>query len=71
MKHYFLIRVSTSEYNSSYRKICETYDEAVSQVNNFADWFCDYGCCDIEEVDSDFNVIQTYEFWKGVLKRTY
>lgn len=71
MKHYFLIRVSINEYNSAYKKICETYEEAVSQVNNFADWFCDYGTCDIEEVDSDFKTIKTYVFWKGELIRTY
>ena len=71
MKHYFLIRVTTSEYSSTYKKICETYDDAVSQVNNFADWFCDYGTCDIVEVDNDFNPIKIYEFWKGELMRTY
>ena len=67
MKHYFLIRTSDNEWSSSYKKICDTYEEAVKEVPNFADWFCENGCCTIREVDNNFTVCKTYKFWKGKL----
>lgn len=67
MKHYFLIETSDNEWSSSYKKICGTFVEAENEVKNFADWFCENGCCKIREVDSDFNICKTYKFWKGKL----
>lgn len=67
MKHYYLIRTSDSEWSSSYKKICETFEEAKREVHNFADWYCGNGCCTVYEVDSKFNVWKIYRFWKGQL----
>ena len=68
-KHYFLIKTTDSERSSSYKKICESYDEAVEQVQNYADWYCDRGCCKIVEVDSEFNTLRYWNFWKGKLEK--
>lgn len=65
MKRYFLIRVADSEKSSSYKKICETYEEAVKEVPNFADWWCDKGTCSIHEVDKNFVTYKIYEFVNG------
>ena len=67
MKHYFLIETSNNEWSSSYKKICDTYEEAIKEVPNFADWYCGKGCCTVHEVDNNFNVCKTYKFWKGKL----
>lgn len=67
MKHYFLIRTSDNEWSSSYKKICDTYEEVIKEVPNFADWYCENGCCTVHEVDNNFNVCKTYRFWKGKL----
>lgn len=71
MEYYYLICTTNNEYSSSYKRICKTYEEAVSLVSDFADWFCDNGCCDIVKVDSNFNRIKTYVFWKGSLVKVY
>ena len=65
MKRYYLIRTSDNEWNSSYKKICDTYEEAVKEVPNFADWYCPQGTCSIHEVDSDFNTYKVYYFYNG------
>lgn len=65
MKKYYLIRTSDNEYNSSYKKICETYAEAVKEVPNFADWWSPSGTCSIHEVDADFNTYKVYYFNSG------
>ena len=65
MKRYYLIRTSDNEWNSSYKKICDTYEEAVKEVPNFADWYCSPGTCSVHEVDENFNTYKTYEFHNG------
>lgn len=67
-KHYFLIETTYSEWGSSYKKICESYDEAVEQVPNYSDWWCNKGTCTIVEVDSDFREINRWRFWNGKLE---
>lgn len=67
-KHYFLIRTTDSEYSSSYKRICDSYEEALEQVPNYYDWYCHPGTCTIVEVDSCFNTINRWRFWKGELE---
>lgn len=69
MKKYYLIRTSDSEWNSSYKKICDTLEEAEKEVPNFADWYCSAGTCDIHEVDENFVTYKIYEFMNGSLAR--
>lgn len=71
MKYYYLIKTTDNEWSSSYKEICETLEEAESKVMNYADWYCSNGCCRIVKVDSKFNTIERYDFWKGELTETY
>ena len=71
MKKYYLIETTDNEYSSSYKEICETLEEAQSKVMNYADWWCSNGCCRIVIVDSKFNKIEYYKFWKGKLTETH
>lgn len=65
MKRYYLINVTTSEYNSAYKKICETLDEAKKEVPNFADWWSPSGSCEIHEVDENFTTYKVYKFYNN------
>lgn len=65
MKRYFLIRTSDDAWSSSYKKICNTLEEAKKEVPNFADWYCSAGTCAIHEVDENFNTYRVYEFKNG------
>lgn len=65
-KHYFLIETTDSESSSSYKRICNSYDEAVKYVPDYYDWYCHPGTCTIVKVDSCFNIINRWRFWKGV-----
>ena len=65
MKHYFLIRTSDNEWNSSYKKICDTFEDAKKEVLNFADWYCSAGTCEIREVDDNFITYKVYKFRDG------
>lgn len=65
MKRYFLIRTADDEWSSSYKKICETLEEAKKEVPNFADWYCSAGTCSIHEVDENFVTYKVYEFRNG------
>ena len=65
MKRYYLIRTSDNEWNSSYKKICDTLEEAKREVPNFADWYCSAGTCAIHEVDENFVTYKVYEFMNG------
>lgn len=67
MKHYYLIRTSNNEWSSSYKKICETFEEAQREVPNFADWYCPAGTCDVHEVDENFVTYKVYRFREGSL----
>ena len=67
-KHYFLIKTTDSEYSSSYKRICETYEEAVKQVPNYANFYCNQGTCTIVEVDANFKEINNWYFNGGVLR---
>lgn len=69
MKYYYLIKTTDNEYTSSYKKICESLEEAKKEVPNYANWYCSKGCCTVDHVDSNFNVIASYIFWKGELER--
>ena len=71
MKYYYLILTTDNEWNSSYKEICETYEEAESKVMNYSDWYCAKGCCKIVKTDSKFNTIESYKFWKGELRDTW
>lgn len=62
MKHYFLIM---SDMSLRYQKICETYEDAVKEVPNFADWNDSVGTCAIHEVDANFLVYKVYYFKNG------
>ena len=64
-KRYYLIQVSTSEYNSKYAKICETLEEAKKEVPNFADWWSLSGSCSIHEVDENFTTYKVYKFYNN------
>lgn len=66
MKHYFLINTTDNERDSSYKKICDTLDEAKKEVPNFANWYCSKGTCDIHEVDENFNIYKVYHFRNGL-----
>ena len=65
MKRYYLINVTTSEYNSAYKKICETLDEAKKEVPNYADWWSPSGSCSIHEVDENFTTYKVYKFYNN------
>lgn len=67
MKRYFLIHTIDGEQSSSYRKICENYEDAVKEVPNYADWWCSNGTCAIHEVDENFTVLKVYYFMSGQL----
>lgn len=67
-KHYFLIETSDTEYSSSYKRICETYEEAVEQVPNYANFYCNNGTCTVVEVDSNFREVKKWRFWNGKLR---
>ena len=71
MKKYYLIETTDNEWSSSYKKICESYEEAEKEVMNYADWYCGKGCCTIVKVDSNFNRLAHYKFWNGKLDETY
>lgn len=71
MKYYYLIRTTVNEYDSRYRKICESFEEAKREVPNYADWYCEKGCCTVHCVDSNFNAVASYRFWKGELVEKY
>jgi hypothetical protein len=63
MKRYFLIRTANNEWDSSYKKICDTLEEAKREVPNFADWYCSKGTCAIHEVDENFTTYKVYSFY--------
>lgn len=65
MKRYYLIRTSDNEWSSSYKKICDTLEEAKKEVPNFADWYCSAGTCAIHEVDENFVTYKVYHFMNG------
>ena len=67
MKRYYLIRTASNEWDSSYKKICDTLEEAKKEVPNFADWYCPPGTCSIHEVDEDFNIYKVYSFYDSKL----
>lgn len=71
MKRYYLIRTTGT---SCFMKICESYDEAVKEVPNFADWESrgggTKGTCEIHEVDNDFITYRVYYFVSGKLTET-
>ena len=65
MKRYYLIRVADSDRSSSYKKICETLEEAKKEVPNYADWWSPKGSCDIHEVDENFTTYKVYSFYNN------
>jgi hypothetical protein len=66
MKRYFLIETTDSEYRSSYKKICDTLEEAKKEVPNYANWWSPTkGSCSICEVDENFTVYTEYKFENG------
>lgn len=67
MKKYYLIEVTINEYNTEYVCINDTLEEAKSKIMDYANWYCDKGCCDIVEVDERFNKLRSYQYWKGEL----
>lgn len=69
MKYYYLIRTSDNEWGSSYKKICESLEEAKREALNYADWYCEKGCCTVHRVNSNFKVIASYRVWKGKWER--
>jgi hypothetical protein len=70
MKYYYLIETTDGERSSSYKKICDSLEEAVESVPNYSDWYCSKGCCTIVKVDSNFKRRETYHYWRGELDRT-
>jgi hypothetical protein len=66
-KYYYLIRTTDTEHSSSYKKICESYEEAESEVMNYADWWCQKGTCTVVKVDSDFKIVMSFRFYDGKL----
>lgn len=67
-KHYFLIETTDSERSSSYKRICDSYEEAVEQVLDYSDWYCGNGTCTVVEVDSNFRELNRWRFWDGKLE---
>ena len=65
MKRYYLISTVDNERSSSYKKICDTLEDAKKEVPNFADWYCLDGTCSIHEVDENFVTYKVYEFRDG------
>mgnify|MGYP003290204195 CR=1 FL=1 len=68
MKYYYLIRTTYNEYEARYVKICESFEEAVSEVPNYADWYCNKGTCKIVKVDSNFRQLECWQYWNGELE---
>ena len=66
MKRYFLIRTSDNGWDSSYKKICDTLEEAKKEIPNYADWWSPAGTCDIHEVDENFTTYKIYHFRNGL-----
>jgi hypothetical protein len=65
IKRYYLIRTSNNEWDSSYKKICDTLEEAKKEVPNFSDWYCPPGTCSIHEVDENFTTYKVYSFYNN------
>ncbi len=65
MKRYYLIRTADNEWGSSYKKICDTLEEAKKEVPNYADWYSPPGTCAIHEVDADFTTYKVYNFYNN------
>ena len=70
MKKYYLIGTADNEWFSSYKKICDTLEEAKREVPNFADRSCSAGTCVIHEVNENFVICKVYEFMNGDLAET-
>ena len=71
MKFYWVIKTTVNEYSTVNRQIFETYEEAVKEVMNYTDWYCDKGTCSIEKIDNYFREYETYRFYKGELIRVF
>ena len=70
MKHYFLVKTTDNEYSSSYKYIAETFEEAEKQIlsGKFNGWYCSTtGNGQVVEVDENFKVIHTHDYWNGEL----
>ncbi len=65
MKRYYLISTANNERDSSYKKICETLEEAKKEVPNYADWWSPKGSCSIYEVDENFTIYKIYNFYNN------
>lgn len=65
MKRYYLIETTDSERSFSYKKICDTLEEAKKEVPNYANWWSSKGSCSICEVDENFTVYTEYKFENG------
>lgn len=70
-KYYYLIETTDSEYTSSYKKICESYEEAEKEIKNYSDWYCSKGSCTIVKVTSNFKIKGRYKYWEGKLTDVY
>ena len=70
-KVFYLIETSDNEWNGSPKYITDNKEDAFAHVNDYADWYCSKGCCDVREVDNYFKTIKRYKFWQGKLKGTY
>lgn len=64
-KIYYVIQVSENEFINSYKRICETLQEAESHVMEYTDWYCPRGTCHILKVDEEFNVLERRWYKEG------
>lgn len=65
MKYYYLIKTSDNEYNSSYKYIANTLEEAEKHIMEYSDWYCSRGTCVIVQVDNMMHCIKEYNYQDG------
>lgn len=71
MKYYYVISNTINEYNSRYTRICESYEEAVKEIKDCANWWCSPGSGTIEKVNSHFQVCESWSFNKNKVVNHY
>lgn len=55
IKTYFIIENTYNEMGSCISRICDTFEEALIELKDCHDWYCNLGTGMIYEVDSHMN----------------
>ena len=66
MKHYFIVKTSDNEWNSSIKYIAETFEEAERFLkNDKSGWYSPKGTGHIEEVDKYAHTLKDWQYFDG------